>query len=275
MSRPPATELDSGRIRSLLRTRSYGRSLELLQSTDSTNDDAKRAADTGAPDGHVVLAESQRKGRGQHGRSWASPPGSDLYLSIVARPPLPFAALPPLTLAVGLGVADAVEELLAHAQAPRAEVKWPNDVLLAGQKCAGILVETSSGPQSHGDPSGAPAAVVIGIGLNVNRLDWPDELQTHATSVRAHRPGAERIDRGIALAALLAGIERWIDALVARGGEAVASALEARLALRGRRVRCGEVEGTLLGVAASGAVRIAEGGGGVRELLAGRITPAD
>jgi BirA family biotin operon repressor/biotin-[acetyl-CoA-carboxylase] ligase len=272
MSAPNVAELDPGRIGSLLCTRSYGRSLELLASTDSTSDDARRAAEAGAPDGHVVLAESQHRGRGQQGRTWASPPGTDLYLSIVARPRLPFAALPPLTLAVGLGVADASEQLLAHAQAPRAQVKWPNDVLLGGQKCAGILVETSSAAQPQREPGAAEVAVVIGIGLNVNRLDWPDELRPLATSLRAHRPGAERVDRGIALAALLACVERWVDALVARGGDAIASELDARLALRGQRVRCGDCAGTLLGVAPSGAVRIATDLG-VRELIAGRIAP--
>ena len=274
MTRPGAAELAPERMHALLRTRAYGRSLELLQSTESTNDDARRAAEGGAPDGHVVLAETQLSGRGQHGRSWASPPGSDLYLSIVARPKLPLSALPPLTLAVGLGVAEAAEELMAHSHAPRAEVKWPNDVLLSGYKCAGILVETSSALPAGADPNSAQVAAVIGIGLNVNRLDWPDELRRSATSLRAHRPGAERIDRALALAALLGAVERWVDALQTRGGEAMARELDARLALRGRRVRCGDVEGVLAGVAGSGAVRIATDNG-MRELLAGRIVAAD
>jgi BirA family biotin operon repressor/biotin-[acetyl-CoA-carboxylase] ligase len=283
-------ELDSQRLQSLLRTRVYGRSLELRESTDSTNDDAKRAAAQGVPDGHVVLADSQRAGRGQHGRAWASPPGSDLYLSIVARPQLPLAALPPLTLAVGVGVAEAAEQLLADvpstggitpalrsgAMSMRAQVKWPNDVLLAGKKCAGVLVETSSGaePWPTGDAQVARVTVVIGIGLNVNRLQWPDQLRESATSLRAVRPAAQPFDRGVVLAALLLSVEHWVDRLIAEGGAAIASALEARLALRGRRVRSGQVEGTLTGVAASGALRIVTEGG-ERELLAGRIVPVE
>jgi BirA family biotin operon repressor/biotin-[acetyl-CoA-carboxylase] ligase len=275
MSQGPG-ELDAERLQALLRTRAYGRSLELHASTDSTNDDARRAAAAGAPDGHVVLADAQRAGRGQHGRAWASPPGTDLYLSIVARPPLSLAALPPLTLAVGVAIAEAVELLLADAAALRAQVKWPNDVWIAGKKCSGVLVETSSGAtvDAGSGTDAARVAAVIGIGLNVNRMQWPGELRESATSLRAARPGAPALDRGVVLAAVLLSVERWVDRLVTGGGRAIAAALDARLALRGRRVRCGEVEGTLAGVAPSGAVRIATEGG-MRELLAGRIVAND
>jgi BirA family biotin operon repressor/biotin-[acetyl-CoA-carboxylase] ligase len=225
-------------------------------------------------DGHVVLADGQRAGRGSHGRSWDSPPGLDLYLSIVARPRLALAALPPLTLAVGLGVAEAVEGLVAPVAALRAAVKWPNDVWLSGHKCAGILVETSSAPAAApaAEPEGG-RAVVIGIGLNVNRREWPQELRASATSLRAATSAAQPFDRGRCLAALLQAVEAWVERLVSAGGEAVAAALQDRLALRGERVRCGDTEGVLQGVAPSGAVRIATASG-VRELLAGRLFPA-
>lgn len=259
-------ELNEQRLGRVLRSARYGRSLTVLDVTDSTNDDARRAAAAGAPDGHVVVADSQRRGRGSHARSWASPAGTDLYLSIVARPRLPLSQLPPLTLAVGLGVADAVDELLVMEEpAVRTEVKWPNDVWLRAKKCAGILVEASS----SGDE---PGPVVIGIGLNVNRMSWPDELRTTATSLREARAGATALDRGSVLATLLACVETWVDRLVAEGGGRIAEALQARLALRGRRVRCDAVEGSLLGVSETGALRIATDRG-VRELIAGRLEP--
>jgi len=270
-----AAELERSRLQALLQTRSYGRSLRVLELTDSTNDDAKRDATAGAADGHVVLADAQRAGRGSHGRSWDSPPGMDLYLSIVARPPLPLAALPPLTLAVGLGVADAVERLVGPGTARRAVVKWPNDVWLSGRKCAGILVETSSAgasPLAVDTDAGRPA-VVIGIGLNVNRVDWPEELRASATSLRTEASSPQPLDRGVALAELLQAVEAWVERLVTAGGDAIAAALQDRLALRGERVRCGETIGVLQGVAPSGAIRIATAGG-VRELLAGRLFPA-
>jgi BirA family biotin operon repressor/biotin-[acetyl-CoA-carboxylase] ligase len=255
-------ELAPERLAPLLCTARYGRSLRVLALTDSTNDDAKRDAAGGAADGHVVVADGQRAGRGSHGRSWSSPTGTDLYLSIVARPQRSLAELPPLTLAVGLGVADAVERALGD-ELLRVEVKWPNDVWIDGKKCAGILVEaTSSG--------GVLGSVVIGIGLNVNRTDWPAELHAGATSLRAQKPGATPLDRAAVLASLLEHVERSVDRFEAGGGEPIVSALEARLALRGQSVRCDGVEGRLLGVAPSGALRIADKEG-VREVLAGRL----
>lgn len=260
--RAAAFDLDAARIQSLLGTQRLGRSLHVCNVSDSTNDDARRAGFAGAADGHVIVADSQRNGRGSHGRNWASPAGDDLYLSIVARPALALAQLPPLTLAVGLGVAAGVERVLGPA--PTAvEVKWPNDVRIGGKKCAGILVEASSVGAELGP-------VVIGIGVNVNRSRWPDELAPIATSLYAASGGVERLERAVVLAAILDEVEIWIDRFVAAGGEPVVAALESKLALRGEVVRIGGVEGTLAGVAPNGAIRIATAGG-VRELIAGRL----
>lgn len=255
-------ELEPAQVLARLTTTRLGRSLRILSVSDSTNDDARRDALGGAPDGHVVVADAQRKGRGSHGRDWASPPADDLYLSIVARPPLALPQLPPLTLAVGLGVAGAVESLIGRP-GPAVEVKWPNDVRVGGRKCAGILIEASSLGSELGP-------LVIGIGLNVNRLEWPQELQATATSLRAATGRGERFDRTQVLAQLLADVESWIDRFVMEGGAAVAAALDAKLAMRGQWVRCGGVEGRLAGVAPSGAVRI-ETERGVRELVGGRL----
>jgi BirA family biotin operon repressor/biotin-[acetyl-CoA-carboxylase] ligase len=251
------------RLQTLLRGRRYGRSMRVLSETASTNDDARTDALAGAPDGHVVVADFQRAGRGSHGRVWTSPAGGDLYLSIVARPAMPLAELPPLTLAVGLGVADAVLRTFDVDEGLVPEVKWPNDVWLRGRKCAGILIEASSTGEIAGP-------VVIGIGLNVNRLEWPDELRSTATSLRAERAAGTPLDRGRVLALLLDEVERWVDVFSLRGGAAIASALDSRLALRGQRVRCGTVVGTLAGIAPSGAVRIATDDA-MRELVAGRL----
>jgi len=256
-------ELSVARIDAELRTARYGRSLRVVALTDSTNDDALRDAAAGAADGHVVVADAQRSGRGSHGRSWASPAGTDLYVSIVAQPRLAPAQMPTLTLAVGLGVADAAEHLLAGGAVDtrvKAQVKWPNDVWLNGKKCAGILVEARS----------SLAPVVIGVGLNVNRLEFPAELASTACSLRLARPGSAPLDRAVTLAQLLLAIERSVDRLVAEGPEALMLELSGRLALRGARVRCAEREGSVVGVAPSGALRLLTDHGLI-ELLAGRI----
>jgi BirA family biotin operon repressor/biotin-[acetyl-CoA-carboxylase] ligase len=183
-------------------------------------------------------------------------------LSIVDRVPVTLPALPPLTLAVGLGVADAVDALLGRTLA---QVKWPNDVLLDGKKCAGILIEANS----IGD---GLDSVVIGIGLNVNRLDFPDALTTDATSLRLQRANQEPFDRDLALARLLDHVENRVDRFVREGAAASVRALEPRLAWLGRRARCGDASGVVRGVAPSGALLL-EGDRGLVEVIAGRLEP--
>lgn len=257
------SELDLVRLAKQLRTQRYGRSVTYKPLTASTNDDAREARNAGAELGHVVVADAQSAGRGSRGRSWVSPAGTDLYLSIVDRLALALAELPPLTLAVGLGVADAVDELLAGSGAPRAEVKWPNDVQIAGKKCAGILIEASTGL-----PGGD--ALAIGIGLNVNRTEFPAELAGSATSLRLTRSDA--LDRSYALQVLLERVEERVDAFVHQGAAATVQALVPRLALLGQAARCDDVEGVVRGVEATGAL-LFETGRGVERVVAGRLTP--
>lgn len=238
-----ATDLDPARIAGLLETRRYGRSIDVRERTGSTNDEAHAARDV--PDGHVVLADMQTAGRGSQGRSWDSPPGSDLYFSIVARVgALAPASVPPLTLAVGLGVARTCEALVDA----EVTLKWPNDVRLDGRKCAGILVESVS-------VGARIERVVIGVGVDVNREAWPEELGDIATSLRM--VSGERLDRAVVLGRLLAHIEDEVDRFLERGPAAIVPGVEARLAWKGREVSCGDHEGTLLGLRADGALRLA------------------
>lgn len=256
---------DAERVRDRLTTERYGRSLSWLALTDSTNDDAKRAAEAGARDGHVIVADAQRRGRGSHGRTWSSPEADDLYVSIVARPQVAFAALPPLTLAVGLGVAHAVDALRGETAPAPSRVKWPNDVQLDGKKVAGILVEASA--------SGATLdSLVIGIGLNVNRAEFVDELAPHATSLRMAHPDRISIDRVHALCEVLAHVEAWVDRFARDGADAIACALSSRLALLGEPARCGDTVGIVRGVTPQGAL-LMETANGMKELIAGRLMP--
>lgn len=260
-----AQPLDLTRLARELASARYGRSIEYLERTGSTNDDARGAIVRGVPSGHVIVADAQDAGRGSRGRHWESPAGTDLYVSIVDRLPLALPELPPLTLAVGLAVADTADALLADSGTPGSQVKWPNDVLINGKKCAGVLVETSTG-----SPGGD--AVVIGIGLNVNRTTFPPELSAHATSLRACSPQQQSLDRTHALALLLTEVEARVDELVRQGASAIARALEPRLSLRGARVRVEGLEGVIRGVAPSGALLL-ETEYGLRHVIAGRPEP--
>jgi BirA family biotin operon repressor/biotin-[acetyl-CoA-carboxylase] ligase len=237
--------------------------LRALDEAGSTNDEARTDAASGAASGHVVLADMQTTGRGSNGRTWSSPRGLDLFVSIVDRPALSLPELPPLTLAVGLGVAEVVEEIL---EAPGVcQVKWPNDVWLHRKKCAGILVETSA-------IGSTVESVVIGIGLNVNRLEFDEELRDIATSLRATRPDHDPLDRATVLARLLFAVEQQVDRFVAEGAAPIVRALEPRLAMIGERARCGDVEGVVVGVSPSGALSMRTEHG-LTEVHAGRLMP--
>lgn len=235
--------LDAERIRSALRTRIIGRSLEVKARTGSTNDDAREAAQRAAPSGHVVVADAQDQGRGAHGRVWSSPGGTDLYVSILERRTLDMARLPWLTLAVGLGLRDAVARELPGS----VQIKWPNDLLVDDKKCAGILVESSSTGMQVGP-------FVIGVGLDVNRSAFAPELAPIATSMRA--AAGRDFDRNELLARVLGAVESRVDALYRGELDGLREAFSRHLAWVGASVRVDALEGVLVGLDPDGALAI-------------------
>jgi BirA family transcriptional regulator, biotin operon repressor / biotin---[acetyl-CoA-carboxylase] ligase len=229
-----------------------------LESCGSTNDEAARLARAGARHGTVVIAERQTAGRGRDGRAWQSPPGG-LYLSAIVRPPLPIVDVPPMTLAIGIGLCDAIR----FAGAP-ASLKWPNDVLLDGKKLAGVLVEA----QSQGNKL---ESVVVGIGINLDG-ELPDDVAETATTL-ADASGT-RIDREAFIAHLLADVERWIDRYVGVGLEAIIPAWHDRMAL-GLAARAtvdgASLVGEVAGLDHDGALLLRDADGGVHRVRSGDV----
>jgi BirA family biotin operon repressor/biotin-[acetyl-CoA-carboxylase] ligase len=150
--------------------------------TGSTNDDARELALSGAAHGTLVMADAQSSGRGRRGAAWVSPPRRNLLCSVVLRPDLPFEKWPRLTHACALAVCEA---LVTLPDVPAPEIKWPNDVFLSGKKVCGILVE------SVFDSRGAFAIAGVGLNLNLQPGDLPEELRETATSVWLERGGRE------------------------------------------------------------------------------------
>lgn len=144
-----------------------------LSSIDSTNEEARRLAQSGAPEGAAVMADTQTAGRGRRGRIWHSPPGN-LYCSILLRPQCPPRDAANLSFAAALAVADAVLPLLPDGIDLR--FKWPNDVLLNGKKVAGILIES----EARGDEL---SYAVVGAGVNI--ASFPPDTEFPATSLDA------------------------------------------------------------------------------------------
>ncbi len=158
---------------------SMGCSTSVYRTVTSTQDIALQHAQRGAPHGHVVLADQQTQGRGRRGQLWQSPDTCDIYASVIVRKRLAAEHKPLLSLLAGLAVSEAIEHMLQDDSPSRVQIKWPNDVLIDQRKCAGILSE-NTGPKPM-DP------VVVGMGVNVGRRDFPGELAYPATSLMLAR----------------------------------------------------------------------------------------
>jgi BirA family biotin operon repressor/biotin-[acetyl-CoA-carboxylase] ligase len=159
-----------------------------LPSVGSTNDEALAMANAGAPEFTAVLADEQRSGRGRRGRTWVSPPGAGMYLSVIVKAEGLGDVVPLVTLAAGVAVAEAVREVSGLP----VELKWPNDLVVGEtwRKLAGILCEA----WALGTPQGV---MIVGIGVNLQRAAYPPEVAGRATSLDAE------CDRPVALVDLV------------------------------------------------------------------------
>lgn len=174
----PKDILSKSEIASRLHTKWAGRKLYYLESTGSTNTDAKRLAEEGEPHGTTIVANMQTAGRGRRGRTWQSPAGANTYFTILLKPDFSPDKASMLTLVMALSVAEAIEEITGL----KADIKWPNDIVVHKKKVVGMLTEMSTTPEMD-----EIQYVVIGVGTNVNYdspEDFPEELRPTATSLR-------------------------------------------------------------------------------------------
>jgi BirA family biotin operon repressor/biotin-[acetyl-CoA-carboxylase] ligase len=154
--------------------RIVGRDIQVFQQTSSTNDVAEKLARDGVPEGVVIFAETQTKGRGRLGRKWLSPVGQGLWFSVLLRPTLAPTSITQLIIAAATAVARAIRSETSLVP----QIKWPNDILIRGKKVAGILTELSA-------ELDRVRYVIIGIGVDVNVTEFPEELREVATSLAA------------------------------------------------------------------------------------------
>ena len=208
-------------------------------SIPSTQTVCRGLAAAGAPEGAVVLADHQSRGRGRRGRSWVAPPGRALLVSCLLRPPIEPGRWPELSLMAGCAVAEAVEETTRL----ETRLKWPNDVLVGGRKVAGVLAEGALGAEPY---------LILGVGVNVSQRpeEWPAELARRAVSLAAL--GAP-VSREVLLASLLGRLAVRYDDLLARGFDPVRAAWRGRAVL-GQRVEHPDGNGVAVDLDPSGAL---------------------
>ena len=249
-------------LRPLLNTHDIGEGLHWFEEVGSTNDVAKKLADEGVAHGEVVVAESQTAGRGRRGRAWASPPGRNLYMSVVLRPDLPPSRAAELTLLASVAVCQAVRQAGVSAG-----IKWPNDLVCGGRKLAGILTELAADPDRV-------QWIVLGIGVNVNLRgdDLPADLRPIATSLAIER-GAP-VPRALFAAAVLSALEEWLDRHAEEGFAPVRAAWKEMSDTLGREVRVRsnavDLEGLAEDVDEGGALLVRTSAG-LERVLAGDV----
>lgn len=252
-------------IQTDLATKIFGQSIHYLEEVTSTQDEARRLAESGAAEGTLVVAEAQVAGRGRRGRHWMSPPRTGIYLSVILRPHLEPFNIAQIPIVVGIAVCQSIAEI--SALQPR--IKWPNDVLVGGKKVAGILVEMSAEPERvH--------YVILGIGINVNppASTFPNSLQPSATSLA--EAAGQLVSRRMLVQTLLGNLEALYDEFKLTGFQALRE--------RWRRwdktihswVQIEDASGSFVGYALDidkdGALIVKDGEGVVRRVLAGDAT---
>lgn len=241
-----------------------GEPLHYYATTTSTNDEAKRAAQRGAPSGATFVADHQTAGRGRQGRTWLSAPFQQLLVSVLWKPQrgLTNAAL---TLSVGVSLHRALARELTSS-APLT-IKWPNDLESGQRKLGGVLVES-------GEDSTRKPYVVIGFGLNVHPL--PLTIDTPRPPISLTELGVTP-SREVLLAGLLAELHRGLVEFERQGPEEFVTYLNQHHALTGERVTVGDVQGTVIEVAKTGSL-VLQTASGRREVTTGtveRTTAAD
>jgi BirA family transcriptional regulator, biotin operon repressor / biotin---[acetyl-CoA-carboxylase] ligase len=210
-----------------------GRRISYFETLSSTMTEAARLAVDGAPAGTAVIAEEQTAGQGRHGRAWYSEAGSGIYVSVILRPRVGPESLPALTMALGLGAAEAIARTTDLA----CDLRWPNDLMLGDRKVAGILAQFVEG------------AAVAGIGVNVNHAAFPPELAAEATSLRLASGGPH--SRECLLAELLISVDSFVQMLSQAGHAAIIEQFARRSTYAaGKRVRVELAEGAIVGTTA-------------------------
>ncbi|MBQ4259249.1 MAG: biotin--[Lachnospiraceae bacterium] len=239
----------------------WEKEIQYYDCLDSTNLEARRQAKEHAPEGRVIVANQQTDGRGRRGRSWSSPDGN-LYFSIILRPTLPLEQIPPLTLLMGLAVADALG-------CEQAKIKWPNDIVIDGKKVSGILAEMAP------VEGGISPFIIIGVGVNISVQGLEEELQNTAIGIM------EAAGRGQGREALLLKIlelfETYYQEYCERGGfDSFVDRYNARCVNCNREVLvqspAGDFRGTALGVNEKGELLVRRTDGSLECITAGEVS---
>lgn len=247
-----------------LTTRCLGRGeVRYASALGSTNTTLKEMALAGAPHGSLCLCDTQTAGKGRLGRSWISPAGQGLWCSLLLRPDMPPDRAPFLTLCAAMALAQALDEVCPEVQV---RIKWPNDLVLKGRKCCGILTEMAADPDRI-------EYVVLGTGINLRGGAYAPELKDRAISLEeaaGHAPLRREL-----LVHYLAALEPLLDTLAASGFAPLLPAYAARSCTLGSQVQVSgsvEMTGTAEALDETGALLVRGEDGTLVRVLSGDVS---
>lgn len=232
--------LEASTIQPLLKTKRLGKTIEYVATCESTQIIAHQLAQQGVLDGTTVLAEEQTSGRGRMARKWDSAYGKGIWMSVILRPDVPLHRAPQFTLIAAVALVRAIEEVTDI----RPDIKWPNDILVKGKKCTGILTELQS------DADGIQA-LIIGIGLNANQEydDFSEEVQNIATSLKMET--GRHVSRQKLVRSILFHLEQYTEIYINEGFGVLKLMWESYSTTIGKKVRARMAKETLEGIAES------------------------
>ena len=252
-------------IKAHLGTQLLGNKIHVFDELDSTNLEAYRMAREGGEEGEVVVADRQLRGKGRLNRPWLSPPGVNLYVSIILRPPIAVRNAPLITLMAAIATAKAAKGI--SGLQPR--IKWPNDLLINGKKVAGLLNELKS-------KAGEVDFVILGIGINVNMtLEMiPEEMRPTVTSLREEL--GYDISRVEFLSALLREVEGEYQAFLTGETERILRQWEELSQMVGTVVEMKSfhevIRGRVKGIDSDGSLLLSAPDGSEKRVIAGDIS---
>lgn len=257
--------LTSAEILDGLATKTFGKTgFYYMEEAGSTNQEAAALAENGAPEGTVVIADHQSRGRGRKQRNWFSPPGTGIYISLVLKPPITPAEAPRITLLAAVAGA----ETLRHLTGLDISIKWPNDLLVNGKKISGILTEMSAGMD-------AVNHIIVGIGINVNTSNesLPDEIRDIATSARAETGSVH--SRSSIVRSLLEYFELYYDLFLRGEFHKILTRWKELSGIIGRKIQVdginSRISGTVLDVNDDGVLILKDGEGVIHRVFSGDV----
>lgn len=257
--------LSPTQIELFLNTERFGRNIHHFDVVDSTQTIAHKLAQEGAPDGTVIIGEEQTAGRGRMARPWESVHGTGIWMTIIVRPDVTPQQASSYTLVVAVAVSKAIKTLYKNVEPA---IKWPNDLLINGKKCTGILTEM----QAEAD---CVQALLVGIGINANQIeaDFSPEIADIATSLRL--AAGEEINRAALVATILQYLEQYTEIFVKEGFTSIKKAWEQASCTIGRRIEVTTIreqfEGIASGITDEGVLQLTQDNGTVRTIYSGDV----